>query len=117
MEKTSLSRRTNEQYRYKNITFDDRDVEHLRYSDNWFLTGTYNASNVGETGTLASSNSLATVTFEPANGFFYYGMRRSGPDCDPEDQHFEDIDVSNRTDDGHNPPVRKGCFSIDATLI
>ncbi|KAK7014795.1 hypothetical protein VNI00_019255 [Paramarasmius palmivorus] len=110
-----LPRRTNEQSRYKNITFDDRDVEHLRYSDNWFLNGTYNASNVGETGTLASSNSLATVTFDfpvPANGFFYYGFRHSGPalyaiciDCDPEDQHFEDIDISNRTDDGHNPPV------------
>ncbi|KAK7040140.1 hypothetical protein VNI00_009946 [Paramarasmius palmivorus] len=104
--------------RYKNITFDDRDTKHLRYSGDWFKNGTWNASHVGQTGTLASSNSPnAMVTFDfpvPANGFFYYGIPRSHGglyaiciDCNPDEQHFEDIDALNYTDDGNNPPRPK----------
>ncbi|KAK7040141.1 hypothetical protein VNI00_009947 [Paramarasmius palmivorus] len=101
--------------RFRNLTFDDRDTQHLQYSGSWLRTGTYNATNTGQTGTLAVANKQAMVTFDfpvLANGFFYYGIRRSGPglyaiciDCNPEDQHFEDIDARNSTDNGRNPPV------------
>ncbi|ESK96153.1 hypothetical protein Moror_7294 [Moniliophthora roreri MCA 2997] len=103
---------------FKNITFDDRDTAHLQYNEYWFTTGTWNASNVGQSGTLSSSNSFeANVTFnfpEPAKGFHYYGMRRAGGglyaicvDCDPgdPDPHFEDVDALDPDDDGHNAPT------------
>ena len=45
-------------------TFDDRDITHLKYEGDWVLGGSYNASNVGETGTLSSTKDLnARVTF------------------------------------------------------
>ncbi|KAL0061512.1 hypothetical protein AAF712_011655, partial [Marasmius tenuissimus] len=50
--------------RTKNITYDDRDTKTLVYRKNWFHDGTWNASNVGQTGTLSSSNVPdASVTF------------------------------------------------------
>jgi hypothetical protein len=47
-----------------NVTYDDRDSV-FKYSPGWFLTGTYNATSVGQTGTLASSDitSGVNVTF------------------------------------------------------
>ncbi|KIJ24097.1 hypothetical protein M422DRAFT_72422 [Sphaerobolus stellatus SS14] len=98
-----------------NMTFDDRDP-HLKYLGPWFNTGTWNASNVGLTGTLSSTNSLsANVTFTfptPAIAFYYYGIQRSRGgfygiciDCDPNNPQWVDIDAVNRTDDGKNPPV------------
>ncbi|KAK1226061.1 hypothetical protein PQX77_010976 [Marasmius sp. AFHP31] len=102
--------------RTKNITYDDRDTKNLKYGPHWFLTGTWNASSVGLTGTLSSSDNVsANVTFEfpePAIAFHYFGMRRSGGglyeiciDCDPGNPSFETIDALNATDDGKNPPV------------
>ncbi|ESK96152.1 hypothetical protein Moror_7293 [Moniliophthora roreri MCA 2997] len=103
---------------FKNITFDDRDTAHLQYNKYWFTTGTWNASNVGQSGTLSSANNFkANVTFdfpEPAKGFYYYGLRRSGGglygicvDCDPDDPDspFEDVDALDPDDDGHNAPI------------
>ena len=50
--------------RFLNQTFDDRDTTHLKYGGDWVMGGSYNASNVGETGTLASTKDLnATITF------------------------------------------------------
>jgi len=49
---------------FLNQTFDDRDTTHLKYEGDWVLGGSYNASNVGETGTLSSTKDLnARVTF------------------------------------------------------
>jgi hypothetical protein len=49
---------------YRNQTFDDRDTDHLKYQGSWTLDGSYNASHVGETGTLSSTKDLtASVTF------------------------------------------------------
>ncbi|KAH9479838.1 hypothetical protein JR316_0008433 [Psilocybe cubensis] len=50
---------------FRNDTFDDRDTEHLKYQGrSWFLAGFWNASNVGTTGTLSSTNGINdTVTF------------------------------------------------------
>ncbi|ESK96151.1 hypothetical protein Moror_7292 [Moniliophthora roreri MCA 2997] len=101
--------------RFKNITFDDRDSR-LQYNGFWFNTGTWNASSVGQTGTLSSSNDpAANITFnfpEPANAFYYYGIPRSRGgryaiciDCDPNNPNFVSIDGVNTTDDGRNPPV------------
>ncbi|KAJ7940545.1 hypothetical protein B0H13DRAFT_2648148 [Mycena leptocephala] len=100
----------------QNVTYDDRDPI-LNYSPGWFRTGTYNASSIGETGTLASS-SITTgvnVTFVfpiPATEFYYFGMKRSHGgsyliciDCDPNDRQFETINAVDITDDGKNPPV------------
>ncbi|KAF9019628.1 hypothetical protein BDZ89DRAFT_1072883 [Hymenopellis radicata] len=100
----------------KNLTYDDRDTDHLRYAGFWFNTGSYNASSVGQTGTLSSTedfNANVTFTFpEPANAFYYFGIPRccGGSyaiciDCDPNAPNFIDIDAVNRTDDGKNPPV------------
>ncbi|KAJ6623558.1 hypothetical protein B0H10DRAFT_2213581 [Mycena sp. CBHHK59/15] len=100
----------------QNITYDDRDVSVLDYSPNWFLTGTYNATSVDQTGTLSSTdNTNASVTFvfpTPATAFYYFGVKRccGGSylicvDCDPNDRQFIPIDAVNRTDDGKNPPV------------
>ncbi|PBL00289.1 hypothetical protein ARMGADRAFT_1159642 [Armillaria gallica] len=101
---------------YINNTYDDRLTDVLKYAGYWFNTGTYNASSVGDSGTLSSSNDpTANVTFVfpvPANAFYYYGMRRSRGalyaiciDCDPNKPIFESIDAVNATDDGTNPPV------------
>lgn len=48
----------------RNQSFDDRDSVHLYYQGSWARQRTYNATNTGETGTLASSNDRsANVTF------------------------------------------------------
>ncbi|KAK1226066.1 hypothetical protein PQX77_010981 [Marasmius sp. AFHP31] len=102
--------------RTKNITYDDRDMVTLKYQGTWFHDGTWNASSVGQTGTLTSSNDpKATVTFNfpvPAIAFHYFGMLRSNGglygiciDCDPNGLNFQTIDAFNTTDDGKNPPV------------
>ncbi|KAK1217108.1 hypothetical protein PQX77_020254 [Marasmius sp. AFHP31] len=103
--------------RTKNITYDDRDVKNLEYNGyDWVLNGTWNAINVGRSGTLSSSRDPnATVTFnfpEPAVAFQYYGIPRSHGglygiciDCDPDNQHFQTIDGLNFSDDGKNPPI------------
>lgn len=115
-----------------NVSFDDRKFEVLKYEGFWFHEGTWNASSVGQTGTLSSSNDPnANVTFvrcafcmfarclpprktfpEAAVAFFYYGITRSRGgsygicvDCDPNARNFETIDGVNLTDDGKNPPV------------
>ncbi|KAJ7709814.1 hypothetical protein B0H17DRAFT_1124322 [Mycena rosella] len=100
----------------QNVTFDDRDQSVLNYSPGWFLTGTYNATSVGQTGTLASSSiTNVNVTFvfpTPATEFFYFGIKRccGGSyliciDCDPNDRKFITIDAVDPTDDGQSPPV------------
>ncbi|KAK7025430.1 hypothetical protein VNI00_015958 [Paramarasmius palmivorus] len=97
------------------IVYDDRDSA-LKYSSDWYNDGTYNASRVGESGTLSSTNSLAaSVTFDfpvPAVAFYYYGIRRSRGgrygiciDCDPNAPNYVTIDGVDPTDDGQNPPV------------
>ncbi|KAJ7449902.1 hypothetical protein FB451DRAFT_743445 [Mycena latifolia] len=99
----------------QNITYDDRDAV-LDYSPGWFRTGTYNATSVGETGTLASSSiTNVNVTFvfpTPATEFFYYGIKRccGGSylicvDCDPKQRQFIPINAVDPTDNGQNPPV------------
>lgn len=101
---------------YQNVSFDDRDTDHLKYSVGWFLTGSWNASSVGETGTLSSANDLtANVTFTfpmPAVAFYYYGIPRCCGgyyaicvDCDPNNPIFTPIDAVNKSDNGQNPPV------------
>ncbi|TFK35976.1 hypothetical protein BDQ12DRAFT_262248 [Crucibulum laeve] len=101
---------------FRNQTFDDRDTGNFRYQGNWFLTGSWNASNVGDSGTLSSTSDLnANVTFTfpiPATAFYYYGIPRccGGTygiciDCDPNNPIFLPIDAVNTTDDGKNPPV------------
>ncbi|KAJ8084841.1 hypothetical protein PM082_003618 [Marasmius tenuissimus] len=102
--------------RTKNITYDDRDIINLKYGPKWFHDGTWNASSVGQSGTLTSANDLdANVTFnfpEPAIAFYYFGIKRSQGglygiciDCDPNKPDFQTIDAFNATDDGKNPPV------------
>ncbi|KAJ3929709.1 MAG: hypothetical protein NXY57DRAFT_1091176 [Lentinula lateritia] len=101
-----------------NQTFDDRDTADLHYAGEWPSPqdGSYNASNVGQTGTLSSTEDIrANVTFTfpiPANAVYYYGIRRCCGglyaicvDCDPNNPIFETIDAVNSTDDGKNPPV------------
>ncbi|KAK0500790.1 hypothetical protein EDD18DRAFT_1145864 [Armillaria luteobubalina] len=101
---------------YINTTYDDRLTDVLEYAGPWFNTGTYNASSVGDSGTLSSSNDpTANVTFVfpvPANAFYYYAIRRCCGglyaiciDCDPNKPIFESIDAVNATDDGKNPPA------------
>jgi len=101
---------------YINDTYDDRDMTDLKYAGFWFNTGSYNASSVGETGTLSSSSDIhANVTFVfpvPAVAFYYFGIRRCCGglyaiciDCDPNAPIFDTIDAVNRTDNGENPPV------------
>jgi len=100
----------------QNVTYDDRDST-LDYSPGWFRTGTYNATSVGQTGTLASS-SITTgvnVTFvfpTPATDFFYFGIKRccGGSyliciDCDPNKPQYTTINAVDPTDDGQSPPV------------
>ena len=84
----------------RNLTFDDRDESHLVYESYWFHEGSWNASHVGKTGTLSSTELVdASVTFtfpgmtlelsgtlerptlnipytEPANAFYYFGIPR-----------------------------------------
>ncbi|KAK7464436.1 hypothetical protein VKT23_006604 [Stygiomarasmius scandens] len=101
----------------KNVSFDDRDRAHLKYSNNWFFTGSWNASDApgDPTGTQTSSDGLdANVTFtfpQPANAFYYYAFKRSGGglyaiciDCDPNNPNFEKIDALG-PDDGKEAPV------------
>ncbi|KAL1720912.1 hypothetical protein EV715DRAFT_288834 [Schizophyllum commune] len=101
---------------HRNITIDDRNTTIIQYSNTWFITGTYNASATGESGTLSSTDDPnANLTFvfpQPAVAFYYFGMKRSGGglykiciDCDPNDRVFTDVDAYNATDDGHNPPT------------
>ncbi|KAK0219640.1 hypothetical protein EDD85DRAFT_334519 [Armillaria nabsnona] len=101
---------------YRNITYDDTETDFLKYVGSWTNNGSYNASNVGETGTLSSTKDpTGNVTFifpESANAFYYYGIRRCCGglyaiciDCDFDSPNFEPIDALNRTDDGKNPPV------------
>ncbi|KIM37129.1 hypothetical protein M413DRAFT_31077 [Hebeloma cylindrosporum] len=101
---------------FLNETVDYRDTTNLTYKGNWNLRGSYNASNVGETGTLASTEEMgATVTFTfpiPAIAFYYYGLPRCCGglseiciDCDPDDGGFIPIDDVNRTGDGKNLPI------------
>lgn len=48
----------------KNVTYDDRDQTHLIYQSYWFHEGAWNASNVGKTGTLSSTELVdANVSF------------------------------------------------------
>ncbi|KAF4614963.1 hypothetical protein D9613_003516 [Agrocybe pediades] len=100
----------------RNVTFDDRDTNTLQYQGSWFNQGTWNASSVGETGTLSSTNDVnANVTFTfptPAVAFYYYGIPRSRGgsygiciDCDPNNRIFLPIDGVNTTDNGQNPPI------------
>ena len=50
--------------RTKNVTYDDRDQDNLKYGGFWFHEGTWNASNVDQSGTLSSSNDPnANITF------------------------------------------------------
>ncbi|KAK1230197.1 hypothetical protein PQX77_006718 [Marasmius sp. AFHP31] len=102
--------------RTKNVTYDDRDTNNLKYGPDWFQDGTWIASNVGKTGTLSGAETLdATVTFKfpmPAIAFYYFGMLRSKGglysiciDCNPNEPNFLDVDALNITDDGKNPPV------------
>jgi len=99
-----------------NRTIDDRDTADLKYAGFWFLQGTWIASNVGESGTLASSsdpNCNVTFTFPvPAVAFYYFGIPRCCGgryqicvDCDPNNPQWNDIDAVNVTDDGKNPPI------------
>ncbi|KAJ3895747.1 hypothetical protein GG344DRAFT_72750 [Lentinula edodes] len=101
-----------------NQTYDDRDTADLHYAGGWPSPqdGSYNATNVGQTGTLSSTEDIrANVTFTfpiPANAVYYYGIRRCCGglyaicvDCDPNNPIFETIDAVNSTDDGKNPPV------------
>ncbi|KAJ3815644.1 hypothetical protein F5876DRAFT_71848 [Lentinula aff. lateritia] len=101
-----------------NQTYDDRDTADLHYAGGWPSPqdGSYNASNVGQSGTLSSTEDIrANVTFTfpiPANAVYYYGIRRCCGglyaicvDCDPDNPIFETIDAVNVTDDGKNPPV------------
>ncbi|PBK90739.1 hypothetical protein ARMGADRAFT_1166722 [Armillaria gallica] len=105
---------------YRNITYDDRETNFLKYVGAWINNGDYNASNVpGDTGTFSHTKDPAgNVTFifpESANAFYYYGFVRCCGgwyaicvDCDFDSptSNFEPIDaVTNRTDDGKNPPV------------
>ncbi|KAK0189814.1 hypothetical protein F5146DRAFT_884133, partial [Armillaria mellea] len=100
-----------------NITFDNTQTGILKYGGLWTHNGSYNASNVGDTGTLSFTKDLtANVTFtfpQSANAFYYYGIRRccGGQyniciDCDDLDSFIlEKVDAVDKTDDGKNPPV------------
>ncbi|KAK0466253.1 uncharacterized protein EV420DRAFT_1759456 [Desarmillaria tabescens] len=101
---------------YRNITYDDTRFDVLKYAGSWTNNGSYNATSVGETGTLSSTKDpTANVTFifpESANAFYYYGIPRCCGglyaiciDCDFDSLNTEPVDAVNRTDDGKNPPV------------
>ncbi|KAJ4485564.1 hypothetical protein J3R30DRAFT_3440465 [Lentinula aciculospora] len=113
-----------------NQTFDDRDTTDLHYAGAWPSpqTGSWNATNVGESGTLSSTEDIrANVTFIfsiPANAVYYYGIPRCCGglyaiclDCDPNNPIFEMIDAVNTTDDGKNPPVVLWSKTFDTTGI
>jgi hypothetical protein len=58
----------------KNVSYDDRDHDHLKYNERWFFEGFWNASNIpgDPTGTLTSANDLtANVTFSRCFDWFY----------------------------------------------
>ncbi|KAF9074321.1 hypothetical protein BDP27DRAFT_1316876 [Rhodocollybia butyracea] len=104
-----------------NISFGNEDATHLQYAsftNAWFIDGTYDATNTGQSGTLSSTHdNSANVTFvfpRAANAVYYYGIRRccgglyaACVDCAPNTpiEGFESIDAVNTTDDGRNPPV------------
>ncbi|KAF8969796.1 hypothetical protein BDZ97DRAFT_1914928 [Flammula alnicola] len=100
-----------------NQSYDDRNDNVFNYQGSWFLNqGVWNASSVGQSGTLAStSDTNANVTFvfpTPAIAFYYYGIPRSRGgsygicvDCDPNNRIFIPVDGFNATDDGKNPPI------------
>ncbi|KAJ7430722.1 hypothetical protein B0H11DRAFT_2263057 [Mycena galericulata] len=112
----------------QNITYDDRDSI-FDYSPGWFRTGTYNATSVGQTGTLASSKitSGVNVTFvfpTPATAFFYFGMKRCCGasyliciDCDPNHPQYITINAVDPTDNGQNPPVVLFSKSFDVAGV
>ncbi|KAJ7446826.1 hypothetical protein B0H11DRAFT_2248592 [Mycena galericulata] len=112
----------------QNITYDDRDSI-FDYSPGWFRTGTYNATSVGQTGTLASSKitSGVNVTFvfpTPATDFFYFGMKRCCGasyliciDCDPNHPQYITINAVDPTDNGQNPPVVLFSKSFDVAGV
>ncbi|KAF9022630.1 hypothetical protein BDZ89DRAFT_1137254 [Hymenopellis radicata] len=101
----------------KNVSYDDRDFTDLKYTGtSWFTDGSWNASNVGRTGTLSTARDVdATVTFtfpQPANAFYYYGIPQCCGgnysicvNCHPDAPQFKIIDAVNRSDDGRNLPV------------
>ncbi|KAK1221305.1 hypothetical protein PQX77_015888 [Marasmius sp. AFHP31] len=104
--------------RSKSVTYDDRDLQNIRYGVSWYTEGTW--SSPSGSGTLSSTNDLnARLTFtfpQQAIAFYYYGMKRSGGglyglciDCDPDvpvdDKRFENIDALDTSDNGQNPPV------------
>ncbi|KAL0061521.1 hypothetical protein AAF712_011664 [Marasmius tenuissimus] len=102
--------------RTRNITYDDRDMVTLKYQGFWFHDGTWNASNVGDSGTLSSSNDpLANITFnfpEPAIAFYFFGIQRLRGglygiciDCSPNNPRFQTVDGLSTSDDGQNPPT------------
>ncbi|KAK0497817.1 hypothetical protein EDD18DRAFT_1351631 [Armillaria luteobubalina] len=100
-----------------NVSIDDTQTDFLKYGGSWTNNGTYNASDIGETGTLSFTKDFkANVTFtfpRPANAFYYYGIRRccGGEyniciDCDDLDSFIlQKVDAVNTTDDGKNPPA------------
>lgn len=116
----------------QNMTYDDRNPV-LQYSSGWSFS-TYNATSVGQTGTLALSNSIGiNVSFlfpgmkslrlslrkpplilvVPATDFYYFGFKRSRGaryliciDCDPDKPEPNTISALDPTDNGQNPPVR-----------
>ncbi|KIK60154.1 hypothetical protein GYMLUDRAFT_613803 [Collybiopsis luxurians FD-317 M1] len=110
----------------RNISFSNNDTEHLQYAsftNSWDISGTYEATSTGQSGTLSSTkDNSANVTFkfpQAATAVYYYGIRRCCGgfyavciDCNPNatltndpSTGFQTIDAVNRTDDGKNPPV------------
>ncbi|KJA27409.1 hypothetical protein HYPSUDRAFT_934050 [Hypholoma sublateritium FD-334 SS-4] len=99
------------------MIYDDTDPAFIYQPTNgdWFA-GTWNASSVGQSGTLHTTNDLtANVTFTfpvAAIGFSYFGIQRSHGglygiciDCTPGAPNFITVDAFNATDNGANPPV------------
>ncbi|SJL10697.1 uncharacterized protein ARMOST_14089 [Armillaria ostoyae] len=120
---------------YSNITYDDTETDFLKYVGSWTNNGDYNASNVGETGTLSSTKDPTgnvtfifpgeIATYSCENGTYPFSQSRLTHsttmvfvgvvggwyaiciDCDFDSptSNFEPVDAVNRTDDGKNPPV------------
>jgi len=99
----------------KNVTIDDRDTNTIKYQGFWTHDGAYNATSVGKSGTLSSTNdpnANFTIDTPPIVAFYYFGVKRSRGgfyqiciDCYPENRQWLSIDGVNSTDDGKNPPV------------
>ncbi|KIK60180.1 hypothetical protein GYMLUDRAFT_244611 [Collybiopsis luxurians FD-317 M1] len=81
----------------RNISYSNEDRNHLQYAGSWKISGTYEATNTGQSGTLSSTNdNSANVTFsehffkptlfnpkktsiefpQAATAIYYYGIRR-----------------------------------------